>query len=316
MTEAGDVEVREALLSVANADAPSVRTAEVPVSAHAIATWCAAVGDDNPLHHPERGAAQVAPIGMLQTWAAPRTEAGKRANPTVHARVRESAAALGLDSIVATDYELNRYRDLRPGDVVTESCWVADVSDRKSTALGAGHFVTIAFTMRNQAGDLVGTLRARTLYYAAGRRRTSSEPNAASPGGREPVLQERRPETLDVTRSMVVIGAVVSNDYEPVHHDHEVAHQQGLRDIIISIVTTAGLMCGYATRAWDVSQPSHVSLRLGAPVFPGDRLTFSGEPDQERRIPGRVRVRATHATGLHCAALVAQEPAPPSREAR
>src|SRR4051794_6184626 len=54
--------------AVATAEDPSLRTAEFPVSAHAITTWCAAIGEENPLYLPERSALQTAPMSMLQTW--------------------------------------------------------------------------------------------------------------------------------------------------------------------------------------------------------------------------------------------------------
>ncbi len=110
---------------------------------------------------------------MLQTWAAPRTTEGRRRHPTVHARVRALAREHGYDSVVATNYELNRYADLRVGDLVSERCWVDEVSEPKSTRLGDGQFVTIAFSMVKQDEQEVGSVRARTFYY---------RPRAAAPG--------------------------------------------------------------------------------------------------------------------------------------
>jgi len=290
--------------AVATADDPSLRTAEFPVSAHAITTWCAAIGEENPLHLPERGALQSAPMSMLQTWAAPRTVEGKRRQPTVHARVRQLAREQIYDSVVATNYELDQYADLRVGDLVTESCWVDHVSEPKSTSLGDGQFVTIAFSMVNQDGQEIGSVRARTFYY---------RPNAARPSARPAravdVLDEA--ESVEATRTLIIAGALASNDHEPVHHDHDVAREQGLGDIIVSIVTTAGLVCAYGHRRWGIEDPRHLELRLAAPTFPGDVLTFSGEPDPGAIVPGSVRVQAAHARGLHCTAVVAPRPAHP-----
>src|SRR3546814_45896 len=105
----------QAVTGVATASEPSVRTAEFPVSAHAITTWCAAIGEENPRYLPDRGVGQVAPMSMLQTWAAPRTVEGRRRHPTVHARVRGLAREHGYDSVVATNYELNRSEERRVG---------------------------------------------------------------------------------------------------------------------------------------------------------------------------------------------------------
>lgn len=286
-------------LSIASASTPTVRTAEFPVSSHAITTWCAALNDDNPLFLPDRGEEQVAPMAMLQTWAAPRTAANKRDQPTVHSRVREAARGHGLHSVVATNYELTQHADLRVGDVVTEHCWVDDVSAPKNTALGAGHFVTIAFHMFNQHSELVGEVRARTFYYlppeAEPAERTRYEPQALD-----------NPEKLELTRTMVIAGAIASNDHEPVHHDHLVARHQGLPDIIVSIVTTAGLVCAYGHQRWDIDRPLHLTLKLAAPAFPEDTLTFSGEPDHAATVTPVIRTLVTHNRGLHCAATLSQ----------
>jgi acyl dehydratase len=291
--------------ALAPVEDPSVRTAEFPVSAHAITTWCAAIGEENPLYLPDRGGDQIAPMSMLQTWAAPRTVAGKRRQPTVHARVRGLARKHGFDSVVATNYDLIQYADLRVGDLVTERCWVDRVSEPKSTGLGDGQFVTIGFSMVNQEGQQVGSVRARTFYYSAS---ATEVPLRPQPGA--DVLDEA--ESVEVTRTLVIAAALASNDHEPVHHDHAVARQQGLRDIIVSIVTTAGLVGAYGHRRWGMKDPRFLQLRLAAPSFPGDVLTFSGESDPGAIVAQAVRVQAIHARGVHSMAVVAPQPTGPA----
>jgi hypothetical protein len=296
MTPVSDL--AEALTAVAPEDAPSVRSAEFPVSAHAITTWCAAIGDDNPLYQPTRGADQMAPLPMLQTWAAPRTPAAKRRRPTVHARVREVARQHGYHSIVATDYELDHRADLRVGDLITERCWVDEVSAQKTTTLGTGHFVTIAFCMADQADNEIGSVRAKTFYYL---------PETPALHLRRPhlIAALQRPEQVDVTRTVVVAGAFASHDLEPVHHDHETARRQGLPDIIMSIVSTAGLVCAYGRRQWNIPRPRHVRLRLAAPALPGDVVTWSGKELEDATVPRGIQVQAVHGRGVHCTAVVA-----------
>lgn len=291
----------DALLAIASTDAPSVRTAEFPVSAHAITTWCAEIGDDNPLYSPDQGQAQVAPMAMLQTWAAPRTRSGKSRHPTVHARVREVAGTYGLSGIVATNYELALHRDLTVNDLVTERCWVDEVSDLKTTALGEGHFVTIAFVLTNQNGTEIGTVRARTFYY----RPLDAE---QSPTRTADVDELDNPERIHLTRTTIVAGALASNDHEPVHHDHEIAQSQGLPDIIASIITTAGLVCLYSRHRWGIDHPRHLKMRLAAPAFPGDDLVLSGRAEEDASVAPEIRVRAEHARGLHASAMVTSVP--------
>jgi acyl dehydratase len=237
-------------------------------------------------------------MAMLQTWAAPRTLAGKRQQPTVHDTVREAARQSGYHGIVATDYDLDQQAALRVGDLVTERSWLAEISELKTTALGTGHFITIAFNTINQHDAEIGSVRARAFYY---------RPNApVSPPRSTPqrtVLD--RPTQKKITRTMVVAGALSSNDHDPVHHDHETAQRQGLPDIIVSIVTTSGLICAYGHSRWNITQPRHLRLRLAAPVFPGDVLTFSGQAPQETTLCNGIRMQAAHHRGLHCTATVA-----------
>jgi acyl dehydratase len=117
------------------------------------------------------------------------------------------------------------------------------------------------------------------------------------------------PESVEVTRTLVIAAALASNDHEPVHHDHEVALEQGLPDIIVSIVTTAGLVCAYGHRRWGIESPRSLQLRLAAPTFPGDVLAISGEAEPGAIVPQTIRVRATHGRGMHCTAVVAPQPA-------
>jgi len=160
--------------------APLERSAEVPVSEHAIRTWCAAVGERNPLHLDPAAArragypAVVAPPAMLQTWTMP--IADRSAAPTLHARVRAAARDCGLDAVVATDYEQQYLRPVHPGQLLREHSWVEAVSPAKSTALGRGQFVTVAFEISDRAGPPVGRMRARTLYFDPG-----SDPAPAAP---------------------------------------------------------------------------------------------------------------------------------------
>lgn len=308
MTDRAMTDFATDLTAIASVDGPSVRTAEFPVSAHAITTWCAEIGDDNPLYSPDRAADQVAPMAMLQTWSAPRTRAEKSNRPTVHAQVRKVAGAHGLTGIVATNYELDLHNDLKVNDVVTERCWVDQVSDLKSTALGAGHFVTIAFELTNQNHTAIGTVRARTFYY-----RPHRDERPAAPAPDRGDLES--PEQIHLTRTMVVAGALASNDHEPVHHDHEVANGQGLPDIIVSIITTAGLVCAYGRREWGIDHPRHLAMRLSAPAFPGDDLILSGQQDENAKVTPGIRVRAEHARGLHASGVVAGVPASESSRA-
>jgi acyl dehydratase len=274
-----------------------VRIAEVPVSEHAIRTWCAALGETNPLHLDTAAArragypAILAPPAMLQTWTMPITD--RTAHPTLHARVRSLAREAGLTAVVATDYDQEYLRPIHPGARLSERSRVEAVSALKDTALGPGRFVTIRITITDADGP-VGRIQARTLYF---------DP---APAMRTPpmVAVDEEPDDLEplvvpLSRSLVVTASLASNDHEPVHHDHEVARAQGLPDIIASIVTTAGLVLRFTGASAGGAWCRSLRLRLGRPAIPGDVLTLRGRPAGET-----VRVRGEHSRGRHVTAEV------------
>jgi acyl dehydratase len=82
---------------------------------------------------------------------------------------------------------------------------------------------------------------------------------------------------IPVTRTLIVSGAIASRDYQDVHHDTELAKQRGSKDIFMNILTTNGLVGRYVTDwAGPAAVLTKVAIRLGAPNFPGDTLTFTG----------------------------------------
>jgi acyl dehydratase len=300
MSAARTTDLAAEVVALATRDAPLGRTAEVPVSEHAIRTWCAAVGEVNPLHHSTDAARTgiTAPPAMLQTWTMP---IGDRAtNPSLHARVRAATRQAGLSAVVATDYEHEYLRPVRVGEVLTERSWIDAVSGPKDTALGTGRFVTIAFEIADERGDPVGRLRTRTLYFdpATARSGDTARPARDEPG------ETLAPQDIPLTRTLIIAASLASSDHEPVHHDHEVARAQGLPDIIASIVTTAGLVLAYAgERGPAGARPRRMRLRLARPAVPGDILRLGGRADP---LPDgtRLTVHGDHARGRHVTAEV------------
>jgi acyl dehydratase len=82
---------------------------------------------------------------------------------------------------------------------------------------------------------------------------------------------------LPITRTLIVSGAIASRDYQDVHHDQVLAQSRGSKDIFMNILTTNGLVGRYVT---DWSGPgsrlANVDIRLGAPNYPDDTMTFTG----------------------------------------
>jgi acyl dehydratase len=125
---------------------------------------------------------------------------------------------------------------------------------------------------------------------------------------------EQLPElAIPLTRTLIVAGAIASRDYQDVHHDPELARQRGSEDIFMNILTTNGLVGRYVT---DWTGPGgiveQVSIRLGAPNYPGDTMVLSGTVnevgDPARRADGRatvtLSVRGANSRGDHVTGTV------------
>ncbi|MEU2420498.1 bifunctional MaoC family dehydratase N-terminal/OB-fold nucleic acid binding domain-containing protein [Streptomyces sp. NPDC007851] len=147
-----------------------------PVNLPMIRHWCEAMGDTNPAY---RGPDAVAPPTMLQAW----TMGGLSGHLGRTGAYDELMALLdeaGCTSVVATDCEQEYPRLLRPGDEVVFDTVIESVSERKTTKLGAGHFVTTRTDVR-VGGELVGTHRFRILKYAPRRRPSADRPRRPRP---------------------------------------------------------------------------------------------------------------------------------------
>jgi MaoC like domain len=82
---------------------------------------------------------------------------------------------------------------------------------------------------------------------------------------------------IDVTPTFVVAGAIATRDFQDVHHDRARAVERGGKDIFVNILTTTGLVQRYVTDwAGPEALVRKIAIRLGAPCYAGDTLTFSG----------------------------------------
>ncbi|WP_261801767.1 bifunctional MaoC family dehydratase N-terminal/OB-fold nucleic acid binding domain-containing protein [Streptomyces sp. ISID311] len=146
------------------------------VNAPMIRHWCEAVGDTSPAY---RGPDAIAPPTMLQAW----TMGGLSGHTDRSGAFDELFALLdgaGYTSVVATDCEQEYLRPLRPGDRITFDAVIEAVSERKTTKLGTGHFVTTRMDVRAD-GELAGTHRFRILKYAPVAREAPDAPPERQP---------------------------------------------------------------------------------------------------------------------------------------
>ena len=115
---------------------------------------------------------------------------------------------------------------------------------------------------------------------------------------------------IDVTTTIIVAGALATQDFTPVHHDKAAAQAQGLSDIIMNTMTTNGFVSRYVT---DWAGPDAVlkklSLKLGAPNNPGDVMKMNGTVKAVDAGAGVVDidVSGTNSWGDHVTATVRVE---------
>jgi len=90
---------------------------------------------------------------------------------------------------------------------------------------------------------------------------------------------DRLPELpIDVSATLVILGALASRDWRPMHHDRDFAiNRNGVKDIFLNTPNQAAWFERYIT---DWTGPygrlGRMKFRMKASVFPGDRMVFRG----------------------------------------
>ena len=164
-----------------------------PVNQPMVRHWCDAMEDANPVYTDPDFASKsvhggvVAPPTMLNAWTmlglVPRSsQAGSTSDPQGGALGKLDAA--GFTSVVATNSDHEYVRYLRPGDHLSGTLELLDVSEEKQTALGTGHFVTTRTIYRDQQGDEVGAMRFVILKFKPGTGRGSVDAGGTAPAAR------------------------------------------------------------------------------------------------------------------------------------
>nr|WP_197972713.1 MULTISPECIES: MaoC/PaaZ C-terminal domain-containing protein [Streptomyces] len=110
---------------------------------------------------------------------------------------------------------------------------------------------------------------------------------------------------IEVTRTLIVAGAIASRDYQDVHHDPDVARQKGSPDIFMNILTTNGLVGRYVTDHFGPAAVLRkVAIRLGAPNYPGDTMVLTGRVEAIDGGTAVVRVTGDNGIGRHVTGTV------------
>jgi hypothetical protein len=117
--------------------------------------------------------------------------------------------------------------------------------------------------------------------------------------------EELPPLEIDITRTLIVAGAIASRDYQDVHHDAELARQKGAPDIFMNILTTNGLVGRYITDHFGPTAVLRkVAIRLGAPNYPGDSMVLKGTVEEIEGDTATVKVIGANSIGRHVTGTV------------
>ena len=298
------------ILAFFSPDAVQICESEAPVSEWPIRMWCRATGDHNPVYR-DRDAARryghrdvFAPPGMMHAFTMPGL-----LDPThdhLLSRLRRKLAEYGLNSTVMGKYEQQFITPIRLGDRLTREVRFESMSDEKATGIGIGHFIPLVEKIVNQNGEVIGNQRMEVLFFRPGTGKpmdSAAKPAKAAPAEvRPPGTVELPPLSIPLTTTLIIAGAVASNDYEPFHHDRDAAHAQGMKDIFMNVLTSCGFAARYAT---DWAGPAAVikshSTRLMASNFPGDMMTFTGtsEAPFQKGKETKINLRCTNSLGTH-----------------
>ena len=92
------------------------------------------------------------------------------------------------------------------------------------------------------------------------------------------MTEQLPPLRYDVTATTVVLGALASRDWRPMHHDHDFAvNRNGTRDIFLNTPNQAAWFERYIT---DWTGPrgrlGRMTFRMKGSVFPGDTMQLDG----------------------------------------
>lgn len=113
------------------------------------------------------------------------------------------------------------------------------------------------------------------------------------------------PLEIEITRTLVVAGAIASRDYQDVHHDPELARWRGSPDVFMNILTTNGLVGRYVTDHFGSGAVLRkVAIRLGAPNYPGDTMVLTGTVETTDGRTVTVRIIGENGIGRHVTGTV------------
>jgi acyl dehydratase len=135
---------------------------DVVVERGYIRHWCEATENGNPLFWDDEVAEDltggpIAPPTMLSVWMRPlmwKPGPDDGVRPLeLHFQLKD---ALDLPEGVVANNEIEFHAPVRPGDLISTTQSIREISEVKETRLGKGRYWTIDVTYTNQRGETVG----------------------------------------------------------------------------------------------------------------------------------------------------------------
>ncbi|MCY4663491.1 MAG: MaoC family dehydratase N-terminal domain-containing protein [Acidimicrobiaceae bacterium] len=186
---------------------------------------------------------RILPLSTLSLWMRPHRWAPGAAAEQVALRVHfDLKERLELPEAIMSDNTIVFHDPVRPGDVISHRQVLKSVSGPKTTRLGSGRFWVIDVEYRNQHGDLVGVESYTGFGYRRGEATSTGQARATkrpafqpAPNGADSVAKpdpahdqvrvgDALPDlTHHVTATTVVLGALASRDWRPMHRDCRLA---------------------------------------------------------------------------------------------
>jgi acyl dehydratase len=259
----------------------------------------------------------IAPPCMVSVWFRPHHWAPGRSQQLLPLQVHfDLKERLGLPEAVMTDDTIEFHEPVRVGDLLRTHQVLRSVSDPKTTKLGEGRFWVIDVVYRNQRDELVAVETYTGFGYKRAAHTQGSTPDhvpsasaptsgpqrdatsAGSHSGSGDTSQElesgygprllagdvkvgvQLPELrYPVTATTVVLGALATRDWRPMHHDKDFAvERNGTRDIFLNTPNQAAWFERFIT---DWTGPhgrlGRIGFRMKGSVFPGDTMVLRGE---------------------------------------
>ena len=158
--------------------AGKIEVARDNVSEPVIRSWCDAMSESNPLYinqnfaNDSKHGGIIAPPAMLQVWTMSGLHLGsqfqRNTEDSPSAGVYQLLDEAGFTGVVATNATYHYDEVIKPGDLISASQKLLDISEEKTTAIGVGYFVTTETIFSDASGKQVGSMEFRVLKFQPG----------------------------------------------------------------------------------------------------------------------------------------------------